>query len=682
MAPVVSILSLAVHVAYAQSADPYSVVIAASRFESPSQDRPLTAEVITADDIRDSSATTVGEVLGKLGGIQTRINFTGIPDASLDLRGFGVTGDQNTLVLVNGQRLSENEGISARLSSIPLNAIERIEILRGSGAVLYGGGATGGTINIITRAPLEDGVVGAASMAVGSYDLQDLRASMQAKSGDWGLSLNGQKYQTDNYRFGNRAEFEAISGEIRRGDQKDFITLRFGADDQKSNLPGVRRINLFTGLNQFVTDPRGVTTPKDFLNSKTDFFAIQTERQIGDVVLALDVGRRNKHRKSFGTYEDNSGTNDADTRIGVTSVSPRLMWLAPVWGMKNALTLGADWSSWSYDNDTRGTGFAQSLVETGTQKNQAFYFRDELQLAAQTRLSVGIRQERVRQHNDYAGSDSWSTLVAQRSAEHRLSAHEILLQQGLSAGYSLYGRLGKSFRVANIDENRCDLYVGSCTSMLRPQTSRDQEVGALWQGQGSSVRAALFKMNITDEIHYNALTMTNMNLAPTERTGLEIDGKLAVGKQVDIGGRYTRTRARFKEGVYQGFETNDGSYTPFDVNLAGKEVPLVPRDRLSVNLNWRVSAATRLTFFVNHVGLQRYDNDQANNSKKMPTYTTADFKISHLVGPWRLSAGVNNLFDKAYYSYGVSNVSASAPLRYNVYPEARRNGYVSAEYRF
>jgi len=682
-APALSALSLAMSAAMAQGTDQNAMLITASRFESSPQDKPIAAQIITADEIRDSSATTVAEVLGKLGGVHTRISFTGIPDSSVDLRGFGMTGDQNTLVLVNGQRLSENEGISARLSSIPLSSIERIEILRGSGAVLYGGGATAGTINIITRAPLEEGVTGAGSVSIGSYNLKDTRARMQARSGDWGLSLNGQKYETDNYRYGNHAELETVSGEIRHGGQQDFIALRFGADDQKSNLPGVRKINLVTGVNQFLSDPRGVTTPNDFLNSKTDFLSMHGEKRLEDVTVAVDLGQRNKNRHSFGSYEDNSGSSLSDANTHITNFSPRLLWTAPVYGLKNSLTLGADWSSWSYGSNTVGTGTAQSLLETGKQRNQAFFFRDELYLTNKTRLSFGARNEKLLQRNNYSGNDSWgSTSAADRSVEHHLSAHEIAVQQSLDAGYSLYGRMGQSFRVANIDENRCDLYAVPCAPMLKPQKSRDQEIGAQWQGTDSSFRAGLFKMDITDEIHYNPITSSNINLAPTQHTGFELEGKTALDKTLEIGGRYTRTKARFTNGVYSGWESNDYSYSPFSVSVAGKDVPLVPKDRLSANLNWKMSTATRMTFFVNYVGSQRYDNDQANQFQRMPDYVTADIKMSHLMGAWRLSAGINNLFDRAYYSYGVTNVSGTVPVRYNVYPEARRNGYVSAEYRF
>ena len=124
----------------------------ATRFEGSQQNLPVGVTVITAADIRNSTAATVPELLRQVPGIQIR-DSSGSPNQQVDLRGFGIFGDQNTLVLLDGQRISENEQASVNWTAIPLSSIERIEILRGSGAVLYGGGATGGTINVITKAP-------------------------------------------------------------------------------------------------------------------------------------------------------------------------------------------------------------------------------------------------------------------------------------------------------------------------------------------------------------------------------------------------------------------------------------------------------------------------------------------------------------------------------------------------
>ena len=88
-----------------------------------------------------------------------------------------------------------------------------------------------------------------------------------------------------------------------------------------------------------------------------------------------------------------------------------------------------------------------------------------------------------------------------------------------------------------------------------------------------------------------------------------------------------------------------------------------------------------MNLFVNHVGSQYYDNDQANHFETMPSFTTVDLKLAHQWNKVNISIGINNLFDKAYYAYGVTNLSLT-PSRYNVYPEARRNGYASLTYKF
>src|SRR3954469_10593801 len=127
-----------------------TVVITATRFPDSRGDLPVGITLITADDIRKSASSNLGDILAQFGLLQIR-DLAGTYNPQVDLRGFGITGDQNTLILVDGLRLSESELESAQISAIPLEAIERIEIVRGSGTVLYGANATAGTINIITR---------------------------------------------------------------------------------------------------------------------------------------------------------------------------------------------------------------------------------------------------------------------------------------------------------------------------------------------------------------------------------------------------------------------------------------------------------------------------------------------------------------------------------------------------
>src|SRR5258708_1155475 len=136
----------------AKSREDPAVIVTATRFPESRLEAPIGMTVITAKQIGESAAKTLPQLLSQEAGILTR-DSTGGPDWQIDMRGFGVTGDQNTLVLLNGQRLNEIELTTIGWTAIPLDSIQRIEILRGSRSVLYGGGATRGTINIITRTP-------------------------------------------------------------------------------------------------------------------------------------------------------------------------------------------------------------------------------------------------------------------------------------------------------------------------------------------------------------------------------------------------------------------------------------------------------------------------------------------------------------------------------------------------
>src|SRR6185369_11564938 len=145
-------LAAACPLALAQSITLPDTVVTARRFAEPAQPLPLGVSVVTADDIQASGATTINEALMRILGIVGRQDFFGGGEYSLDLRGFGATADNNQVVIVDGLRLSEADLGGTRLAGIPIESVERIEVLRGSGAVQYGEGATGGVIIVTTKA--------------------------------------------------------------------------------------------------------------------------------------------------------------------------------------------------------------------------------------------------------------------------------------------------------------------------------------------------------------------------------------------------------------------------------------------------------------------------------------------------------------------------------------------------
>src|SRR5919198_2146616 len=233
------------------------VVITATRFADSRRNLPVGVTVITADDIRKSASSNLGDILAQYGLLQIR-DLAGTQNPQVDLRGFGITGDQNTLVLLDGLRLTESDLESAQLSAIPLESIERIEIVRGGGAVLYGAGATGGTINIITRRN-QPGEQRAHVLArAGGYGTQELRGGFSRQADVLGGRLAASYEDTDGYRANSRYRQRSAIGRVDALFPAAQAYLKFGVDEQRARLPGAlteAEIN---------ADPRQTKTPEDW----------------------------------------------------------------------------------------------------------------------------------------------------------------------------------------------------------------------------------------------------------------------------------------------------------------------------------------------------------------------------------------------------------------------------------
>ncbi len=619
--------------------DPAAVVVTATRFAGSPGPTAAGSTVITAAAISQSSATSVPEILSKLGGVHVR-NSSGDTNWQIDLRGFGMSGDQNTLILLDGRRMSENELTPARLASIPLNAIDRIEIVRGSGAVLYGGGATAGTINIITRNPGSDGRLVSARAAYGDYATTDVRATVELADQNLGMLLHANRYASSNYRVNNHDLEDKFDGVVRWHDPMSSAALRFGSSRQQIRFPGVRT------AAQLASDPAGSTTLEDRGMTDTWNVGIGATRSIGIGELAIDVDYRNK--KASNKFPASFSANDTDS--DTFTVSPRLR----IPHQNGSLVLGIDSSRWIYSNvDLFGRAEAN-------QTNDAFYAQETWVASTGTEVGAGLRTS---SHKDTFSQPAATTRRA------TLNAFELSLRQRLTATWDAYGKWGQSFRVATANENY-NVFTGT-VSLLQPQQSHDAELGVEYRVRSARLRATAFAAYLTNEIHLLVLTGTptygfgtNANLSPTQRTGFELEGTWQPEATLTLGASYRRTQARFRSGSYDG------------IDLTGKDVPLVPRQLLTLNASWRIGEASSIAASSRYVGTQRYDNDQINSFALMPSYALFDIKYSHSTGSWTWGVSADNLFDKRYYSYGIRN---GAGTSFNAYPELGRRIMVSGE---
>ena len=658
MRRVFTIVALAAAAASALAQGDDAITVTATRFPERQLKAPVGMTVITAEQISRDTARTLPELLGHLGGLYVR-NNSGDPNQQVDLRGFGITSDQNTLVLLDGVRMNENELSTTKLSAIPLQSIERIEILRGSGSVLYGGGATGGTINIITKGPRPGAREGYLYGGAGDYGSLEGRATANIAGANAGLAISGSHAESDNYRVNNRSRQDNVSGDLRGFSGGSSLALKFGSDLQRLQLPGVR------DQSQLASDPRGASTPNDWSTRDGNYATLLARHSAGALDLAADLG----YRDQLATSMFNSFGSFSETRTHSLVFSPRLSWHGEPLGLPANLVAGVDLGDWDYgrrigtDPSTIATPFATT---NGSQHSSALYILYNTQVAAPLKLSLGGRTQRVTDRVVQAGFGS-----SDQRQTRNANAGELGLQYALGGAWTLFGRLGSSFRFATIDDNG----LTSTGRLLEPQTARNFDAGVEYRERGLRLRASLYRLDLRNEIYFSPLVVptggffpgANTNLSPTRREGLELAGEAPLGADVTLSGSANIQSAKFRRGVYGG------------VDVAGKDVPLVPNAIASLQLAWNFAPRSQALASLSYAGSQRYDNDQANTfPRKMPSYALLDLKLTQRLADWTLSAAINNVFDKSYYSYGIVNSFACAtPIC--AYPQIGRNFFVGAE---
>src|SRR5436190_241326 len=613
----------------AQPAD--AVVIEATRFPEVARTLPASVTVLTAEDIAASPARTLPELLSQQAGI-TMLDFFGNNAAttSIDLRGFGVTGGQNTLILVDGRRMTDIDFAGVQWSAIPLASIERIEIMRGTGAVLYGDGASSGVINIVTRAPAREGVAGEAWGRVGTFSTREGQIYGSAASGSFGVNASVYGYSSDGYRANNRNEQQNNTVNLRWGIGATLLELRLATDRQDLRLPGARRVQPSIGLDEYASDPRGAQTPLDFASRDGERAGLTLSRRWGEADFSVGLDWRRKDQRS---YFDQSGfpISRADV-MDVTSLTPRMRIPFTTGAIPHRLTVGIDWHDWGYDSrrSDRPENIDRPINRVRVdQETRALYAQDSIELSRATRLLLGWREERVR----FDATDTldpgapgffFNTAAPSVSRKQSASAWEVGLRHTLSAAWSLYGRVGQAFRFVNVDEiYENDAFFSAQFQILNPQRSRTYEAGAEWRGSALSLRGSVFRTDVTDEIHLDPFTtgVGNTNLPPSRRQGVELEARWDATRTLRIAANYTYTDARFREGVLPGSPFAIGT----GLSVAGKRVPLVPEHKLSGSFTWDLTARTRLSGALGAVSTQFMDNDEPNTlGTKVPSYAFAD----------------------------------------------------------
>lgn len=650
-----------------------AVVINATRFPEDAQRLPASVTVITAEDIQRSAARTLPELLQEQAGV-TMKDFYGNNAAAtaVDLRGFGATATQNTLVLVDGRRATDADLSGVQWAAIPLAAVERIELLRGTGAVLYGDGATTGVVNIITRSPLKQGRRAEAFGRAASYGTAEGALYGSIATSSFGLHAVLHGYDSDGYRENNRNEQQNAGVNLRWGPGNSTLDVRLGADRQNLRLPGARRVQPSIGLDEYTTDPRGAQTPLDWSSRDGERAGATFATRLGEAELSVGADWRAKDQVS---YFDQSGFPiTRDDRLELAALTPRVRVPFALAGMRHSLTVGTDWYGWRYDS--RRSDVPQNLNQPINrvrvdQDVQGYYVQDVVALTRASLLTLGWREERVKYNatdtlDSTAPGAGFATQAPAVQETQKQHAWEVGLRHAFAGATSVFVRAQRSFRFVNADEiYEDDVTFSKQFQILKPQTAHTYELGAERRAGSVFARATLFRMDVEDEIHLDPFTtgVGNRNLPPSRRQGVELESRWQATSTLKLSAGYAYTDAKYLEGTLPGGPFAIGT----GLSIAGKRVPLVPEHKLDLGVAWDIAPRTRLSAALTALSEQYMDNDEPNTlGTKIPAFTLVDAKLAHELGWGRVSAAVNNVFDERYYTYAVR--SAFVADRYAVYP--------------
>lgn len=642
---VVSALSCGV--AWADEVDP--VVVSASRMPQLLRTAPIGATVITAEQIERSGVADANEAIRKLGGVPARADLNNGREHKIDLRGFGDAASQNVVVLVDGIRLSENENVTARLSAIPLERIDRIEIVRGSSSVMWGEGASAGAIHVILKQPegARDGAAmtsGRVQAAVASFGGHELSASGEHGVGPWVLDAAVKRVRDGGWRENAeyRQDVGSFGAQLRLKEVR--AVFRVQHEDQASRLPGS------LSLATFRQSPRSTTSPDDYANAGETRYSTQLAWQATPAwALQLDAGKR--ERTAAYRYVSYGG-DEVRSNSQQSQLTPSVRFAQAISGVDVKAVSGFDLQDWRFDKTgSRG-------LETGTQRNRAFFARGDVALPTATRISTGWRSETVNKVGDFPGDDY--SAVAKYNRDDHLYASELGLSQTVLPGWEVYGRAATSYRLANIDENRQTPDQGP----LRPQRNSDREVGVKWAQGAQSATLRYFTQKTRDEIAFDMLAYANTNIDPTQRKGVEAEGRWQATRDVSVSAVVQQLTAKYREGVN-----------------AGKAMVLVAPRSATLRASWRIDDHQTLDAGLQFLAASRYGGDESNScSARVPSSTLLDARYAWSDRDWTVALSGTNLADRRGFNYGYADSTCSS--RSSVYPYAGRSLKLAVTRRF
>jgi iron complex outermembrane receptor protein len=629
-----------------------TVIVTSTRLPDeaiPRDEVPAHTTVITRERIEALGVRTIQELLALEAGVVVYDQVGNDVQKTVDLRGFA--SGSGTAVFLDGARINDPRNNGVALETVPIDAVLRIEITRGSAAALVGGGSEAGVIQIFTRRGGE--TEGSLSAAGGTHGSSRFSGAVGGGVGSIDFFLSGAIDRTDGFRGnseGDQKRFAATVGFAPTNTQD--LELSLVSSDIDFGNPGALT------EDEIATDPDAA--PFNQLDRSSDSIrqaALNYRAALpGRWSLAANLFARDRDSESLttgrsaplfgGFFLASSGS-----AYGSTIQVSRTMGTGST---ENHVAAGIEWTGGTTDTlgfftpptDPGSVDLSSPAAKNATTRTTgAVFVQDTFEPTPRFTLTAGARFDHDRTRYEERIPDP--TLDGSRSFD------ELSLRGGstfkASERIDLYASYGEAFLPPTAEQLFAFPGFGSNPD-LRPQDSRSFEVGMHAAVAEGRLDLALFQIDTTDEIVFDSTPILpddpfgrNVNAGKTRRVGAEASFRGRVSSNLDAFASLSVIDAEFRNGIDRGMT-----------------VPLVPRERYAAGMNARLPAGFSLSADVLYVGAQVLDNDDANAQERLDAYTVTNLRAVWAVrepvaGRKGLSLFVEarNLFDRQYATRGI-----------------------------
>ena len=604
------------------------IVVTASGFEQQISSAPASISVISREELERGHYQNVTDALRDVPGVVVTGGGAGDNGNDISIRGMP---SQYTLILVDGRPQNSRESRPNGSAGFeqdwlpPLQAIERIEVVRGPMSTLYGSDAIGGVINVITRkvadtwhGNIQLDTVLQEDSASGDSRQANFYLSGPLVADRLGLQLYGRTSERDEDDIENGYEEKSLQSLTARlslaaSDNHDFTAEAGITEQDRRSLVG--RSAPAEGCRGGCTDSIG-----EYTNSH--------------------VALTHSGRFDWGTSEtfvQRERSENQSRDIEITNTTAKTSAVIPL-GM-HMLTVGASWEEESLEDGTTNQISDRTAVENS---QWALFMEDEWMLTNAWALTGGLRLD---------DDDNYGSHLSPRLYSVWNMTPEWTLKGGVSTGYrspnlrEITPDWGQVSRGGNVYGN----------PDLEPETSLNKEIALLYGNDaGLNGSLTLFHNDFEDKITRIACPIDICNAGPNQFGSdptyrVNIDDAVTQGVEASLGAPLTDTLALTASYTFTDSEQKSGEY-------AGEPLTQLPRHQVSATLDWDVNARLSQWTKVSYRGEESQPTTGPSQSAIVaPSYTFVDAGIGYqLNDSTTVNAGIYNLFDEriTYDEYG------------------------------